>query len=86
VSVKGKGSPVTTCPGGVIIPLDTSLARSVVAAELNAPDLKRPGHANVLKRIQALQGEEADLLLWVGNDGNVVLRSIVVSGLVNNLD
>lgn len=38
---------------------------------------KLPG--GVRKVLEGLEGDEADLILWVGEDGAVGLRSILVS-------
>jgi len=56
------------------------MIHKAVLAELEAFKDKRTLSAETHKRLQALQDDESDLVMWVGDDGSVVLKSIVVSG------
>lgn len=37
--------------------------------------------AEAKKALQSLEGEESDVVAWLGNDGTLALRSILVSSL-----
>ena len=78
-SSKGKNSSPQPSSGGTIIPLDAETARKVVDNELQKAKGSKPANADLSRKLQALQGEEVDLVLWIGNDGAVALSSILVS-------
>lgn len=55
------------------------MVHKAALAELEAFKDKRTLSAETHKKLQALQGDESDLVMWVGDDGSVVLKSILVS-------
>ena len=78
-SSKGKNPSPQPSSGGTIIPLDAETARKVVDIELQKAKGSQPANADLSRKLQALQSEEVDLVLWIGNDGAVALSSIIVS-------
>lgn len=69
---------------GSIWPLEASAVR---AALLDALTDDKAGHsAELKKRLQAAEAEEGDMVLWLGSDGVVGIRSILVRTRRNAAD
>lgn len=49
-----------------------------VAAEKGRAQSKARQDGELQQKLHSLDGEEADVVLWIGQDGSVALRSIVV--------
>lgn len=63
---------------GVLIPLDRTVVHQAVAAEKGRAQSKARRDGELQQKLHSLDGEEADVVLWIGQDGSVALRSIVV--------
>lgn len=76
---RGKGKAVVAEPTGRIWPLEADVLRDA----LERASEERGGlaglSAEVKKTVKGLLAEEADVVLWVGDDGVTAVRSILVS-------
>jgi hypothetical protein len=78
INSRAKAPASATQPKGVLIPFDSDTVRRAVAAEKRHAQSKGSHSGDLQEKLQSLDGEEADVVLWLGQDGSVVLRSIVV--------
>ena len=66
-------------PGGVIWPLDATALCSAVQEDLRSAEDNRLALDKEVKRLlDGLNGDESDVIAWIGNDGVVSFRSIIV--------
>jgi hypothetical protein len=70
-------------PEGSIWILDADILRRSLAEELTRiKEGERNVSVEILRILEALAAEENDVVAWIGKDGILALRSIMVSNLV----
>ena len=77
---KGKSVRLRQKTEGAILPIDRRVLKQVVEFELEEIKAGR-GHIyeRVTKVLHSIVADESDIVMWLGKDGTVALRSILVS-------
>jgi uncharacterized membrane protein len=75
-----KGKEVMSA-GGALWVWNADTLRQIIAVETGNGDNSLS--MEVKKMMKALEGEESDVVAWVGTDGTIALRSIVVCTLLS---
>ncbi|OCF41725.1 hypothetical protein I317_04429 [Kwoniella heveanensis CBS 569] len=71
-----KGKAAETGFGSIWV-WDAQILRQALEEDLERIKQRKQQDASVLKILEALQAEESDVVVWVGPDGTLVIRSIV---------
>ena len=81
VRLSGKGKAfVPPAMQGQIWPLDAEIIRAEAILELETLGNQASGAAAQIRKIlESLAAEECDVFVWLGDDGSVALRSVIVS-------
>lgn len=78
VSTKGKAVALTG-GNGTIWPLDATVVRAAVEAELKEiKEGRKKGQEAALRNLDPIIKEEGDLIMWIGDDSTVAVRSMIV--------
>lgn len=66
-------------PKGTIWPLEADIVREAIKVALEQDEQEKKPGVEVRRMMEALLAEETDVVAWIGEDGSLSLRSIVVS-------
>lgn len=80
---KGKAAAASSIVKGTIWPMDAAILRAAVEAELREiKEGQKKADVGVVKTLESMAQEEGDLVMWIGHDGTIAMRSVVVSVFV----